>query len=65
MTVDTTKKKAILNKYIVQAIKHQFMTKFSLPKGRSLQIAKLDKIVNIAADLNNITPEHTKKIDLR
>ncbi len=41
MTVDTKKKKAILNKYIVGAMKNQLITKFALSEKRSHQIAKL------------------------
>ncbi len=110
MTVDTKKKKAILNKYIVGAMKNQLITKFGLSEKRSHQIAKLanhmikasnsgelnmttvnsfsekvlgsnfskmqdafkksikgnskelNSIVNKAAELNEITPEHTQKI---
>lgn len=110
MTVDTKKKKAILNKYIVGAMKNQLISKFGLPEKRSHQIAKLanhmikasnngeinmttvnsfsekvlgsnfsdmqnayksslkgdskklNSIVDKAAELNEITPEHTQKI---
>ncbi len=41
MTVDTKKKKAILNKYIVGAMKNQLVAKFGLSEKRSHQIAKL------------------------
>lgn len=41
MTVDTMKKKAILNKYVVGAMKNQLIQKYGLSEKRSLQIAKL------------------------
>lgn len=110
MTVDTMKKKAILNKYVVGAMKNQLIQKYGLSEKRSLQIAKLanhmidasksgemnvsrvnkfskkvlgsdfkemqnayrsslqgdlgkmNALVQKAATLNKITPEHTLKV---